>query len=101
MYLNLNLTYVRNYFLFLSSSRFFGEEPPPPASNIPWRVDKKPLALQLLTLCVLSLENDMASSFQLCAIVVPKLVQNLDSMAFSDEEKLSLTMDILNITQGI
>ena len=88
------------FLLLLLLLRFFGEEPPPPSSSINWNVDKKPLALQLLSLCCVSLNNDMATPFQLCAIILPKLVRNLDSMSFSDQDKLKLTMDILNITQG-
>ena len=42
----------------------------------------------------------MATPFQLCGIVMPKLIKNLDDMACSDQEKLSLSLDILNITQG-
>ncbi len=90
---------VINFFLYYS--RFFGEDPPPPPSSINWNVDKKPLALKLLSLCYASLENDMATPFQLCAIITPKLVGNLDTMKFSDHDKLKLTMDILSITQGI
>ena len=78
--------------------RFFGEEPPPPPSKITWKVDKKEvqckafipphlhsamhfffliflqLAIQLLDLAALFVENDAASPFQLCGIVIPKLV---------------------------
>ena len=43
----------------------------------------------------------MATPFQLCGIVLPKLVKNLDSMKFSDEEKIGLTIDVLSITKGM
>ena len=81
--------------------RFFGEEPPSYPTYISWRVDKKLLATQLLSLSTLSLENEMATPFQLCGIVLPKLVKNLDSMKFSDEEKMGLTIDVLSITKGM
>ena len=81
-------------------SSFFGEEPPPRDSAILWRVDKKLLAIHLFSLSTLSLENEMATPFQLCGIVVPKIAKNLDSLNFSDKEKLDVTIDILNITKG-
>lgn len=80
--------------------RFFGEDPPPQSSTITWQVDRKPLALRLLSLSILSLDSNMATPFQLCGIVMPKLVTNLDAMTCTDQEKLSLSLDILSITQG-
>ena len=63
-------------------------------------------------------ENDAASPFQLCGIVIPKLVcefrnywidysivcvfvqaKNLDEMTLSDEEKMSLTLEVLKVTR--
>ena len=80
----------------------------------------------MLDLSILTVENGVASPFQLCGIVVPKLVcthckqmkilhsksnfqsvhvilqvKNVDRTDLSDEEKLELTIDILKITQGI
>jgi hypothetical protein len=79
--------------------RFFGEEPPPRPTSIPWNVDKKPLAIHLLSLSIASVHNEMATPFQLCGIVLPKLVSNLDTMDFTDSDKLTLSVDILNITK--
>lgn len=42
----------------------------------------------------------MATPFQLCAIITPKLVHNLDTMKFSDQEKMDLAVHILRLTQG-
>ena len=98
MYTCIYTVHMFEYFYLI---RFFGEDPPPPPSSITWNVDKKPLALRLLSLCRVSLEEEMATPFQLCAIVTPKLVRNLDSMTgLSNKDKLSLAMDILSITQG-
>ncbi|XP_064383534.1 uncharacterized protein LOC135332129 isoform X2 [Halichondria panicea] len=83
-------------------TKFFGEEPPPPSSYITWRVDRKKLAIQLLDLTILSLHNDVTTPFQLCGIVAPKLIKNVDRlMSLSDEEKLSLTLNVLQTTQDI
>lgn len=66
-----------------------------------WRVDKKKLAICLLSLSSLSLENEMSTPFEICAIVMPKLARNLDTKNFTDEEKLSLSIDILTMTKGL
>jgi len=52
-----------------------------------------------LDLSILSVESDVASPFQLCGIVVPKLVNNLEGRHLPEEEKMALTIDILKITQ--
>ena len=58
-------------------------------SSVPWKVDKKILAARLLTLCVDSVNSETSSAFQICAIMVPKLVANLQRHDSTDEEKLS------------
>lgn len=42
----------------------------------------------------------MSTPFELCGIVMPKLARNLDTKNFTDEEKLSLSIDILYMTKG-
>ena len=60
----------------LSYSGFFGEDPPPSPGSLSWHTDTKPLAHQLLNLSILTLTHNMSTPFQLCAIVVPKLVSH-------------------------
>ncbi|CAI8022013.1 hypothetical protein GBAR_LOCUS12959 [Geodia barretti] len=67
-------------------------------SIVPWQVDKKEFALHLLELATLSLESDNASPFQICGVVAPKLVQNIDTLRLSDSEKMATTVEIMSIT---
>ena len=75
--------------------RIFGEEPPTPASiSIRWNLDKKEVvifscvligrstnfystqfAIRLLNLTISAQDKDISSPFQICGIVVPKLVR--------------------------
>ncbi|XP_065897600.1 uncharacterized protein [Dysidea avara] len=65
-----------------------------------WKLDKKEFAVQLLNLAILAQDKDASSPFHICGIVVPKLVKNLEKMEFSDDEVMSLTLEIMQITYG-
>ena len=83
-------------FVYLSVCyRIFGEDPPTPASiSIRWNLDKKEVvmfscvligrntnfystqfAIRLLNLTISAQDKDISSPFQICGIVVPKLVR--------------------------
>ena len=56
-------------------------------THISWKVDKKILALAALKLCVKCMKHGSSSAFQICSVMIPKLVKNLNRTLLKDEEK--------------
>ncbi|XP_065061836.1 uncharacterized protein LOC135688772 isoform X1 [Rhopilema esculentum] len=56
-------------------------------THISWKVDKKILALAALKLCVKCMKYGSSSAFQICSVMIPKLVKNLNRTLLTDEEK--------------
>ncbi len=58
-------------------------------SHIPWRVSKNYLARKVLKLCATCMEYRSSTSFQICSVMIPKLVKNLDRTELTDSQKLA------------
>jgi len=66
------------------------------ASVLHWRVGKHELAVRVLELCISCYELKVGSNlvFQICGVMIPKLVKNIDKTGLSDEVKLSILQGI-------
>lgn len=59
-------------------------------SNMDWKVSKHDVAMDILNLCVKCYEGGVTTTFQICGIMVPKLVENLNMTGLSDHAKMRI-----------
>ena len=71
---------------YLSADYF--REFQPRKSTIPWKVDKKELAIKALELCIKCTDHRTSSPFQICSVMLPKIASNISKNQLSDAEKL-------------
>ena len=71
---------------YLSADYF--KEFQPRKSTIPWKVDKKELAVKALELCIKCTDHRTSSPFQICSVMLPKVASNISKNHLSDTEKL-------------
>ena len=57
-------------------------------ATIPWKVDKKELALKTLELCLKCVNHGSSSPFQICSVMIPKVANNISKNRLSDSEKV-------------
>ena len=59
-------------------------------SSLPWKLSKKMLAIDVLQFCNNCLLKTSCTSFQVCGVMIPKLVKNLDMTGLSESVKMSI-----------
>ena len=61
---------------------------------LPWKIPKENLAERVLKLCIDCYEKQKSSAFQICGLMLPKLVRSLDLTKLEDSMKM-------NVLEGI
>ncbi|XP_066932590.1 uncharacterized protein [Clytia hemisphaerica] len=68
------------------------------STTLPWKVPKHMLALDTLRLCVLCYDRQLGGSnmvFQICSVMIPKLIRNLDRTGLKDDVKFSILKEFI------